>query len=68
MTVPPIGNEVETAKYFSQMQRLFEDIKSKVKSERFDTLSMGMSNDYELAVEHGATLIRVGTALFGIRN
>ena len=33
-----------------------------------DTLSMGMSNDYELAIKHGSTLIRLGTILFGKRN
>ncbi|MBS0461929.1 MAG: YggS family pyridoxal phosphate enzyme, partial [Proteobacteria bacterium] len=33
-----------------------------------DTLSMGMSEDFELAIAHGATLVRIGTALFGARN
>ena len=36
--------------------------------DQLDTLSMGMSDDFELAIEHGSTMIRLGTALFGPRN
>ncbi|MDI3464770.1 MAG: Pyridoxal phosphate-containing protein YggS [Nitrospira sp.] len=35
---------------------------------RMDELSMGMSNDYEIAIEEGATLVRIGTAIFGARH
>ncbi|MCL1903387.1 MAG: YggS family pyridoxal phosphate-dependent enzyme [Oscillospiraceae bacterium] len=62
MTIPPKG---ESIKYFAKMQRLFEDLKSNVSTA--DTLSMGMSEDYAVAVEYGSNIVRVGTALFGQR-
>ena len=43
-------------------------LKYQSKFPSIDTLSMGMSNDYEIAIKHGATLIRLGTILFGKRN
>lgn len=53
------------------MRELFEKVKpeleNKEKSE-FDTLSMGMSGDYETAVKYGATIVRIGSALFGYRK
>jgi pyridoxal phosphate enzyme (YggS family) len=62
MSIPPQG---EPARYFERMQRLYEDLRAGRSG--IDTLSMGMSGDYEVAVEFGATMIRVGTALFGRR-
>ena len=48
---------------------MFIDIKSKcIDNIDMSVLSMGMTNDYEIAVEEGATMIRVGTAIFGARN
>jgi hypothetical protein len=50
---------------------LFEEIKAQLPTEQatfFDTLSMGMSDDYELAIAAGSTMVRVGTAIFGVRN
>ena len=55
--------------YFSSMRKLYEEL-SKIDHPRvnFSYLSMGMSNDRVVAVEEGATIIRVGTAIFGARN
>lgn len=51
---------------FAAMQALFDDLARRHPG--IDTLSMGMSEDFELAIAHGATLVRIGTALFGARN
>ncbi len=51
---------------FEHMNRLFKHYRA-IYGERFDTLSMGMSGDLEAAIQHGATMVRVGTALFGAR-
>ena len=51
---------------FSQAKNVFEKIKSMNKDIEF--LSMGMSNDYELALSHGSNMIRIGTSIFGARN
>lgn len=51
---------------FAQMQRLFRELHADHPS--MDTLSMGMSDDFPAAIAHGATLVRVGSALFGRRN
>ena len=65
MTVPPPAPEVSAQDaVFERMQRLFEDMQKRC---AMDTLSMGMSGDYESAVRHGATVIRIGSALFGAR-
>jgi pyridoxal phosphate enzyme (YggS family) len=55
--------------YFKKMYKLYIDIKNKVlhNNSSFRFLSMGMSNDYEVAIEEGSNMIRVGTALFGER-
>ena len=70
MAIPPIAHEPgANIPYFSAMRQLFVDIKEKIADNQnsFMCLSMGMSGDYEDAVAHGATLVRVGTALFGPR-
>jgi PLP dependent protein len=51
---------------FQQLNALFKDLKAKYPG--CDTLSMGMSDDFELAIAEGASLIRIGSALFGARN
>jgi pyridoxal phosphate enzyme (YggS family) len=51
---------------FSRMQEMFEKLRTRYTG--IDTLSMGMSDDYPIAIAHGANLIRIGTALFGSRN
>jgi hypothetical protein len=70
MTVPPFLDDPEAVRpYFRHMKSLFDSYKN-LEDERMDmeVLSMGMSGDYEVAIEEGATMIRVGTAIFGARN
>jgi PLP dependent protein len=70
MGMPPFGREPEASRpYFRRMKQLFEELAS-LRILRVDMrdLSMGMSNDYEVAVEEGATMVRVGTAIFGQRG
>ncbi len=66
MTIAPKQEKVgANRKYFSKLHELFVDIRSKkYDNSNIDTLSMGMSGDYVEAVEEGATIVRVGTALF----
>jgi pyridoxal phosphate enzyme (YggS family) len=67
MTIPPFFEDPEdTRPYFKWLRELFE--KAREKGLRLHELSMGMSNDYEVAIEEGATMVRVGTAIFGERN
>mgnify|MGYP004570409603 FL=1 len=70
MTIAPfVDNPEENRVYFRKMHQLLLDIKSKcIDNIDMSVLSMGMTNDYEIAVEEGATMIRVGTAIFGARN
>ncbi|MGE4266054.1 MAG: YggS family pyridoxal phosphate-dependent enzyme [Deferribacterales bacterium] len=67
MMIPPLtDNEEKNRKYFTAMKELFD--KLSVKNENtMDILSMGMSDDYTIAVEEGSTMVRIGTALFGGR-
>lgn len=56
----------ETRPIFTRCREIFEDLKiSPNVGSRFNVLSMGMSNDFEVAIECGANIVRVGTALFG---
>lgn len=70
MTIAPfVENPEDNRIYFRKMYQLSLDIKSKcIDNIDMNVLSMGMTNDYEIAVEEGATMIRVGTAIFGARN
>lgn len=70
MTVAPyVRNQEENRKIFKKLKQLFVDINNKnLDNVIVDELSMGMSNDYEVAIEEGATYIRVGTGIFGERN
>ena len=66
MAIPPIGAGESV---FEAMHGLYEQLKEmRLPGSRIDTLSMGMSGDYELAVKHGSTLVRIGSGLFGARN
>ncbi|MBR7070851.1 MAG: YggS family pyridoxal phosphate-dependent enzyme [Clostridia bacterium] len=69
MAIPPICNQPEdNRKYFKEMYHLFLDIRNKkIDNSAMSVLSMGMSDDFEVAIQEGATLVRVGTALFGKR-
>ncbi|PMP67004.1 MAG: YggS family pyridoxal phosphate-dependent enzyme [Thermodesulfobacterium geofontis] len=67
MCLPPYEeNPEKTRPYFAKMREIFEKIKPYMDSE-FRELSMGTSNDYTIAIEEGATIIRIGEALFGKR-
>lgn len=70
MTIPPIcENKQKIFGYFENMRKLFIDISSKkIDNISMNVLSMGMSDDYVEAIESGATLVRIGSALFGARN
>lgn len=69
MCVPPITTvNCDNRKYFQMLKQLSVDIRSKnIDNVDMDILSMGMTDDYEIAIEEGATYIRVGTGLFGKR-
>jgi len=68
MTVPPYLDPPEEARpYFRRLRELRDASRSAV-GEGFNDLSMGMSNDFEIAVEEGATLVRVGSSIFGERG
>jgi pyridoxal phosphate enzyme (YggS family) len=68
MTVPPAAPEAEDSRrHFAQLRELREALEREFAA-GLPALSMGMSGDYEVAVEEGATLVRVGTALFGKRR
>ena len=68
MCIPPLAEEAEASrKYFVELREL-RDALEKEFEVKLPQLSMGMTNDYRVAVEEGATLVRVGTAIFGERK
>ena len=70
MTIPPICDDIyESEVYFERVYKLFVDMQAKnVDNRNIDILSMGMSQDFPAAIKHGSNIIRIGTALFGLRN
>ena len=70
MTIPPVCESTKKQiEYFTKMHKLFIDIRDKnMDNVNILYLSMGMSDDFELAVKCGANIVRIGTALFGKRN
>lgn len=70
MTIAPyVENPEENRPYFAGLRKLSVDIASKnVDNINMSVLSMGMTNDYPVAIEEGATMVRVGTGIFGERN
>ncbi|MDD3338204.1 MAG: YggS family pyridoxal phosphate-dependent enzyme [Lachnospiraceae bacterium] len=70
MTIAPhVSNPEENRWVFRKLKQLGVDIKDKnYNNVNVDILSMGMSGDYEVAIEEGATMVRVGTSIFGERN
>ncbi len=70
MTVAPYTENAEENRiYFRKMKELLVDINAKnIDNVFMDSLSMGMSSDYEVAIEEGATMVRVGTGIFGERD
>ncbi len=70
MTITPYGNDPEDARpFFRQLRQLSQELRVKGLLGRHGPveLSMGMSGDFEVAIEEGATVVRIGTALFGAR-
>jgi len=69
MAIPPFcENKEDMRHYFAQMYKLFIDIKTKKKDNvTMQVLSMGMSSDFDVAIEEGSNMVRVGTAIFGKR-
>ena len=61
MAIPPLGTAEETRRYFRELRALRDDV-------GVEQLSMGMSEDFEVAIEEGATIVRVGRAIFGSRG
>jgi PLP dependent protein len=70
MTIPPFTDDPEGARpYFQKLRELRDSIASrKIRGISMDLLSMGMSHDFEIAIEEGSTCVRVGTAIFGERT
>lgn len=70
MTIAPFVDDAEENRiHFRHMKQLFIDMKEKnIDNVDMEILSMGMTGDYEVAVEEGATMVRVGTGIFGARN
>ena len=71
MCIPPAGED--STPYFKKMVKLLEETKNYLRQQgvditHIDQLSMGMSGDFEQAIQHGATIIRVGTSIFGPRS
>ena len=68
MTVAPLGaSEAELHRIFGSLRKLRDEMEA-VSGLQLPELSMGMSGDFEIAVAEGATMVRVGTAIFGHRD
>jgi pyridoxal phosphate enzyme (YggS family) len=70
MTVPPFTDDPEgTRPYFRQLRELRDRLAARdLPAVKLDVLSMGMSHDFEIAIEEGSTCVRIGTAIFGTRS
>jgi len=69
MTMPPFTSDPEMARpFFQRLRRLQSFFAGQFPQVNWDQLSMGMSNDFEIAVQEGATMVRVGTAIVGQRR
>ncbi|MEF9984297.1 MAG: YggS family pyridoxal phosphate-dependent enzyme [Oscillospiraceae bacterium] len=65
MTIPPKCDETQSEKYFSDMYKLYVDIRSKnIDNINMNVLSMGTSDDYKTAVKYGSNIVRIGKAMF----
>jgi pyridoxal phosphate enzyme (YggS family) len=65
MAAPTADNAVQRSQ-FARLRRVFDEVRAAGLA--LDTLSMGMSDDFEAAIAEGATMVRIGTAIFGERN
>ena len=70
MTIAPMtSNPEDNRQYFNELKRLGIDIESQnIDNVSMGTYSMGMTGDYEVAIEEGSTMVRVGTGILGVRN
>lgn len=68
MTIPPVGSPEASRAHFRNMRVLFDELREDLASDSFNELSMGMSEDFEIAIEEGATIVRIGRAIFGGRG
>lgn len=69
MVIIPKGDEDSNRRYFKETKKIFEDLKlKKYKNITMEILSMGMSQDYKIAIEEGSNLVRIGEGIFGKRN
>ncbi len=67
--MPNINDQAALSGLFTDMRTLFEQLRDEaIPGITMEELSMGMSGDYRLAAQHGATMVRVGSAIFGPRN
>ena len=64
---PKADNPEDVRIYFKQVKDIFDKLKIEF-GDQFDTLSMGMSEDYKIAIEEGSNCVRIGTAIFGVRD
>jgi pyridoxal phosphate enzyme, YggS family len=67
MAIPPVAPPDETRHHFRTLRELLSTVRSELAMPQLTELSMGMSEDYEIAIEEGATMIRLGRAVFGSR-
>jgi uncharacterized pyridoxal phosphate-containing UPF0001 family protein len=69
MTIPPMPRDPEDSRpHYREMRKLLESARGWGVGAEFTELSMGMSGDFEVGIEEGATIVRVGTAIFGPRG
>ena len=70
MALPPyLADPEEVRPYFRRLRQLAETLATRaIPGVELKELSMGMSHDFEVAIEEGATLVRVGSAIFGVRS
>ncbi len=69
MTVPPYFEDIEKVRpYFVKLRKLRDKLNEKIFNGRLAELSMGMTHDFEVAIEEGATYVRIGTGIFGERD
>lgn len=67
MTIAPAGVAAETRAAFAGLRDLRDRLRGELGGDRLEELSMGMTSDFEIAIEEGATIVRIGTAIFGER-
>jgi uncharacterized pyridoxal phosphate-containing UPF0001 family protein len=69
MTIAPETDDPQTVRpVFRTLRRLRDDVRAGAGGDRFSELSMGMTADFEVAIEEGATMVRIGRAIFGERT